>query len=198
MPNLIVTRSFSKFYALAGVRFGFAVAPAEVVAELTKVKDSYNCDVLSLAAATAAVQDQAYYAGVRAEITATRARMAAALAGLGFAVTPSQANFVWCVRADRPVKPIYEALKARHVLVRYMAYPSGDGLRMTVGTPAEVDTLLAELRRIVLTVFRGAPHAPHRPHRPRHGRDHRRADTRPRRHRPPPKWPPASGFWTTC
>jgi histidinol-phosphate aminotransferase len=76
--------------------------------------------------------------------------MTVALTELGFRVTPSQANFLWCRRDDRPVKPIYEELKRRKVLVRYMSYPGyGDGLRISVGTPAEVEKLLAELRQIV-------------------------------------------------
>ena len=63
-------------------------------------------------------------------------------------MTPSQANFVWCRRADRPVKPIYEELKRRMILVRYMNYEGyGDGLRITVGTDAEIDRLLEELGR---------------------------------------------------
>lgn len=150
VPNLIVTRSFSKTYSLAGIRFGFAVADPATVRELVKVKDSYNCDVLSLAAAAAAIRDRRYFADVRAKVVATRGRMQAELTELGFTVTPSQANFLWCRRFDRPVKPIYEALKERNILVRYMAYPGyGDGLRITVGTDAEIDRLLAELRRIV-------------------------------------------------
>ncbi len=149
LPNLVVTRTMSKYYALAGVRFGFAVAHPRLVRELVKVKDSYNCDVLSLAAATAAIEDQGYYADVRSRIVAVRGRLTVALSELGFRVTPSHANFVWCVRRDRPVKPIYEALKARKVLVRYMVYPSGEGLRITVGTGPEVEQLLAELRRIL-------------------------------------------------
>lgn len=150
VPNLIVTRSFSKYYALAGIRFGLAVAPPEVVRELSKVKDSYNCDVLSLAAAAAAIDDQDYYAELRAKILATRGRMTIALTELGFHVTPSQANFVWCRREDKPVKPIYEALKAKKILVRYMKYPDyGDGLRISVGTSAEVERLLSELRKLV-------------------------------------------------
>jgi histidinol-phosphate aminotransferase len=149
VPNLIVTRSFSKYYALAGVRFGFAVADPATVRELVKVKDSYNCDVLSLAAATAAVEDQAYYADCRAKIVATRGRLAAAMSGFGFRVTPSQANFVWCRRAE-PVKPVYEELKRRNVLIRYMNYPGyGDGLRVSVGSDAEIDRLLTELRAIL-------------------------------------------------
>ncbi|OWK47121.1 histidinol-phosphate transaminase [Fimbriiglobus ruber] len=150
VKNLIVTRSFSKYYSLAGIRFGFVAADPAIIRELNKVKDSYNCDVLSLAAATAAIADQEYYSDLRAKIVATRGRLTVALTELGFTVTPSQANFVWCRRSDVPVKPIYEQLKARKILFRYMAYAGyGDGLRISVGTPAEVEKLLAELRKIV-------------------------------------------------
>jgi histidinol-phosphate aminotransferase len=157
-PHLIITRTFSKSYSLAGIRFGFALARPETIRELVKVKDSYNCDVLSLAAATAAIEDQDYFREVRAKIIATRERMRPVLAEIGFQVTPSHANFLWCRRTDRPVKPIYEELKRRKILVRYMSYPVGpvgspdgpyDGLRISVGTDAEIDRLLAELRQIL-------------------------------------------------
>ena len=148
--KMIVTRTLSKSYALAGIRFGFAVADPAIVRELVKVKDSYNCDVLSLAAATAAIQDQEYLREVRRRVLATRERMAGALRALGFDVTPSEANFVWCRRADRPVKPLYEALKERRILVRYMNYEGyGDGLRISVGTDAEADALIHALREVV-------------------------------------------------
>ena len=148
--NVVVTRTLSKSYSLAGIRFGFAVAEPALVRELVKVKDSYNCDVLSLAAATAALEDQESMRRTRAKILATRERMAAALRALGFDVTPSQANFVWCRRDDRPLKPIYEELKRRKILVRYMAYEGyGDGLRISVGTDGEVDRLLGELKGLV-------------------------------------------------
>ncbi|MCE9562028.1 MAG: histidinol-phosphate transaminase [Planctomycetes bacterium] len=146
--NLIVTRTLSKSYSLAGIRFGFAIASPDIIRELTKVKDSYNCDVLSLAAATAAIEDQEYFAGVRAKIIATRERMRPALTELGFDVTPSHANFLWCRRSDRPLKPIYEELKRRKILVRYMNYDGYDGLRISVGSDAEIDKLLAELKSL--------------------------------------------------
>ena len=148
--GVIVTRSFSKSYALAGVRFGFAVADPAVVRQLLKVKDSYNCDVLSLTAAAAALEDQEYFRTIRAKVLATRGRMTEGLTRLGFAVPPSLANFVWCRRDDRPVKPIYEELKRRGILVRYMNYEwSGDGLRISVGTDAEIDRLLDELTKLL-------------------------------------------------
>lgn len=149
-PRVIVARSLSKAYSLAGLRFGYAVADPSLVREFIKVKDSYNCDVLSLAAASAALEDHEYLRATRNRIVATRSRMERELTDLGFAVTPSQANFVWCRRADRPVKPIYEALKAKHILVRYMAYDGyGDGLRISVGTEGEIDRLLLELKDIL-------------------------------------------------
>jgi histidinol-phosphate aminotransferase len=149
-PNVIVTRTLSKSYSLAGIRFGFAVAQPDTIRELIKVKDSYNCDVLSLAAATAAIADQDYRLEIRSKILATRARMETELPTLGFEVTPSQANFIWCCRSDRPVKSIYEELKKRFILVRHMQYDGyGDGLRISVGTDAEIDRLLSELRGII-------------------------------------------------
>jgi histidinol-phosphate aminotransferase len=145
-PNVIVARSMSKAYSLAGIRFGYAIADPALVRELVKVKDSYNCDVLSLAAATAAIEDEAYLASTRAKILATRTSMATELTQLGFNVCPSQANFLWCRRADRPVKPLYEELKKRNILVRYMNYADyGDGLRISVGTDEEIDRLLDQL-----------------------------------------------------
>jgi len=148
--KVIVTRSLSKSYSLAGIRFGYAVADPTLVHELIKVKDSYNCDVLSLAAAAAALEDQEYLQSTRTKILATRLRLSREMQKLGFAVCPSQANFIWCRRSDRPVKPVYEELKRRLILVRYMAYEGyGDGLRISVGTDAETDRLLEELRRLV-------------------------------------------------
>src|SRR5262249_38717118 len=136
--------------SLAGIRFGFAVTTPETARQLVKVKDSYNCDVLSLAAAAAALDDQDYLRSARATLLATRSRLADELTRLGFLVTPSEANFVWARREDRPVKPLFEELKRRNILVRYMKYEGyGDGLRVSVGTDAEVGRLLAELRAIV-------------------------------------------------
>jgi histidinol-phosphate aminotransferase len=144
--KVLVARSLSKSYALAGVRFGYFVAQPQVIHELVKVKDSYNCDALSIAAAAAAIGDQAWRAANRAALLATRQRLIAALRKLGFAAVDSQANFVWTTHPTRPMKPLYEELKQRRILVRYMDYPGwGDGLRISVGTDAEVDACLAAL-----------------------------------------------------
>ena len=147
--RVIVTRSFSKAYSMAGLRFGFAVARPEIIAELRKVKDSYNCDALSIAAATAAIDDRAWLAECRGKIIATRSRLTDALRSLGFQPVESQANFVWCTHPERPHRPMYEALKARQILIRFMHYPGwGDGLRITVGTDDEIDAFLACLKTL--------------------------------------------------
>src|SRR5262245_40949761 len=138
--KIMVARTLSKSYALAGLRFGYLVAQPQVIRELVKVKDSYNCDALSIAGATAALEDQAWLEETRAKILATRARMSTVLAEMGFNVVPSQANFVWCMHDETPVEPIYRSLKQSGVLVRFMQYPGwGDGLRITVGTDEQVD-----------------------------------------------------------
>ncbi len=158
--QLIVTRTFSKSYSLAGLRFGFAVAHPDLIAGMRKVKDSYNCDALSLAAAEAAMRDQEWMLANRAKIIATRTRMTAALRGLGFETIESQANFVWTTHPTAAHQVIYDQLKARKILVRFMKFPGlnsqgefgadqvWDGLRITVGTDAQVDTLLAALTEI--------------------------------------------------
>jgi histidinol-phosphate aminotransferase len=147
---VIVLRSLSKSYGLAGLRFGFAVGDPAIIAELNKVKDSYNCDALSLVGAQAALEDQDYVRETRARIVATRSRLTGLMEKFGFAVSPSQANFVWCRLSERPVKPIYEELKQRRILVRYMVYAGyGEGLRISVGSDLEIDRLSEELGRIL-------------------------------------------------
>ena len=143
--NVIVTRSFSKGYSLAGLRFGYLIARPEIVEGLIKVKDSYNCDTLSLLGATAALLDQPHFQRNRDAILATRARLTQSLRERGFEVVDSQANFVWCVNHPR-AEAIYESLKERKILVRLMKYPGHQpGLRITVGTDEEIGLLLKEL-----------------------------------------------------
>lgn len=155
--QLVITRTFSKSYSLAGIRFGFAIAHPDLIGGLRKMKDSYNCDTLSLAAATAAIEDQDWMRQNTSRIRATRERLTAGLLELGFQVVPSQTNFVWATHRSGAHKAQYEALKSRKILVRYMVFPDVswaegsklDGLRITVGTDPEIDTLLAALREIV-------------------------------------------------
>jgi histidinol-phosphate aminotransferase len=149
-PKIIVTRTLSKSYALAGLRFGYLIANQDIVSMLRKVKDSYNTDMLSISGATAAVSDQAWLKENVQKVLNTRARMSDELRALGFSVIDSHANFVWCTHANREAKPIYEELKRRGVLVRYMNYPAWmDGLRISVGTDEQIDALLVLLRDIV-------------------------------------------------
>ncbi len=145
-PKIIVTRTLSKSYALAGLRFGYLVAHPEIVQTLRKVKDSYNTDLLSLSGATAAISDQVWLKSNVARILATRARMLVALRNLGFDVIESHANFLWCTRSDRALKPLYEQLKRNGILVRYMNYPLwSDGLRISVGSDEQIDAMLVVL-----------------------------------------------------
>jgi histidinol-phosphate aminotransferase len=120
--KVMVSRSLSKSHALAGLRFGFLVAQPQLIRQFVKVKDSYNCDALSIAGAWAAIDDRAWLAQTRAKIVHTRQRLTDAMLALGFAAVPSQANFVWCPHPRVPVRPLYEQLKAQGVLVRYMNY----------------------------------------------------------------------------
>ena len=144
--KILVSRSLSKSYGLAGLRFGFLAAQPQMIEQLIKVKDSYNCDALSIAAATAAIDDTAWLAENRRNIIATRGRLDGVLRQLGFDVIPSQANFVWATHPRRPAKSLYEQLKAAHVLVRYMNYPGWmDGLRISVGTEEQNEALLGLL-----------------------------------------------------
>ncbi len=148
-PNVIVTRSFSKGYSLAGLRLGYLIARPEIVEGLVKVKDSYNCDTLSLAGGAAALEDQAHFQAARDKILATRRRLTEAVRELGFTAAESQANFVWCTGNARSVE-IYETLKERKILVRLMRYPGqSPGIRITVGTDEQVDLLLGELAGLV-------------------------------------------------
>ncbi|HZN36514.1 MAG TPA: histidinol-phosphate transaminase [Pirellulaceae bacterium] len=148
--KIMVSRSLSKSYGLAGLRFGYLAAQPQLIRELVKVKDSYNCDALSIAAATAAINDTAWLADNRRKIVATRGRLESGLRQLGFDSVPSQANFVWCTHPRRSAKELYEQLKAAHVLVRYMNYPGwADGLRISVGSDEQIEALLGLLKGMV-------------------------------------------------
>jgi histidinol-phosphate aminotransferase len=134
-PNVMICRTLSKSHALAGLRFGYLIAQPDVIEQTMKVKDSYNCDSLSIAGATAAITDAEWLQTTRTKILATRKRLTERMRKLGFNVPDSQANFTWNEHRDVPVKPIYEFLKQHGFLVRYMSYDGwGDGLRISVGT----------------------------------------------------------------
>jgi histidinol-phosphate aminotransferase len=157
--RIVVTRSLSKSYSLAGLRCGFAMAHPEWVTAMRKVKDSYNCDRIAIAAATAALRDQEWMRGNVGRIVATRTRLTAELRQLSFHVVDSQANFVWATHPGGANFDIYQQLKQRRILVRYMAFDrqhqdraeqgQRTGLRITVGTDDEIDRLLSEMRKML-------------------------------------------------
>ena len=144
--NLVVCRTLSKGYGLAGLRFGYAIAAPAVVSEMNKVKDSYNCDAVAISAAAAALEDQDYARRTWEHVRAERARLSDALGRRGWQVIPSQANFVLATCPGGDGAAIYRALKGKGILVRYFDKPGlTDKLRITIGTAEENDQLLAAL-----------------------------------------------------
>ena len=145
--NVLISRTLSKGYGLAGLRFGYAVAHASVIAEMAKVKDSYNCDAVAIAVATAALDDQVYAREQWARVRGERTRVTEELTRRGFSVIPSRGNFVLATTPGAACgRPLYEGLKTRGVLVRYFDKPRlDDKLRITIGTPDENTTMLAAL-----------------------------------------------------
>ena len=147
LENLIVLRTFSKSFSLAGMRIGLAFASEEIIRGMMKVKDSYNLNRLSMVAATAALQDLPWMARNARRIQQTRKKLSAALRAMRFEVYPSHANFVLARRPDQNLRPVYEELKRRRILVRYFDVPGlRDCLRITVGTPQETRSLVDQMR----------------------------------------------------
>lgn len=148
-PNVLITRTLSKGSGLAGLRLGYLIARPDVIDGLNKVKDSYNCDTLSLLGGAAALDDAPYLAETRSRVLATRDRLTRAVRELGYTVPDSQANFVWC-EGGPPAALVHQALESRDILVRLMRYDGRpDGLRISVGTDPQTDALLRALREIL-------------------------------------------------
>jgi histidinol-phosphate aminotransferase len=145
--NLLIVQTFSKGRALAGLRLGMAFGSPELIAVLDAVKNSFNSypvDSLAAAAGVASLSDGAYFAARAAQVAATRERTAALLRDMGFFVTDSAANFLFVTHTDAPAAELLAYLKERGVLVRHFSLPRIDRyLRITVGTDAEMDLLLA-------------------------------------------------------
>ena len=146
--NLLLLRTLSKGYSLAGLRVGFLIGDAGLIAPiLTKTRDSFNVDAIAQRLATAAVADIDYARDCWRRIRAERQRLTAELRALGFAVPDSQTNFVL---AQAPLgssaSTLQRRLRERKLLVRYFDQPRlQDCLRITVGQPADNDALLAAL-----------------------------------------------------
>ncbi|MGD0462811.1 MAG: histidinol-phosphate transaminase [Tepidisphaeraceae bacterium] len=148
-PNLLITRTLSKAYSLAGLRFGYAIAQPTVIAQMMKVKDSYNCDALSIIAATAAIEDQAYARSTWENIKSERARLSSELTQLGWTVLPSQANFILATVPTGRGKEMYLGLKQQGILVRYFDLPGlQDKIRITIGQSHENNALLAGIKML--------------------------------------------------
>lgn len=148
-PNLVVLRTFSKSYALAGVRLGLLFAADELVAHLVKVKDSYNVNALTQDLGTAAIESAAYHRDLVDLILAGRRQLETDLARFGWSWPPSQANFLLC-RVGPTAAQIYRALKQRNILVRWFDTPElRDHLRITVGTPEQNRALITALESVV-------------------------------------------------
>lgn len=152
-PNLLVVRTMSKSRSLAGLRVGYAIGSANLIAALNCVKNSFNSytlDRLAQAGALASVEDETYFQENRRKVMATRARSAAALEELGFTVWPSKANFLFATHPGHSGKELMDGLRERGVLVRWWNQPRiSNYLRISVGTDKEMETLLDALRQLV-------------------------------------------------
>ncbi|QIN60382.1 Histidinol-phosphate aminotransferase [Caballeronia sp. SBC1] len=152
-PNLLVVQTMSKARSLAGMRVGFALGHEALIEALTRVKDSFNSyplDRLAQAAAIAAVEDDDWFRETCAKVIASRERLTADLQALGFDVVPSAANFVFARHLEHDAATLAARLKEKEIFVRHFKAPRIDQhLRITIGTDADCDTLLAGLRALL-------------------------------------------------
>ncbi len=150
--NLIILRTMSKSYALAGMRIGFALSSPELIADLDAVKDSYNMDRLAIAAAAAAIEDEDHHRKIVDYVVAERRWLELQLHELGFEHSPSEANFVFVKPAARNVAAaVADALRERRILVRhYDRDPITGWFRITVGTREQHERLLEALKEILI------------------------------------------------
>lgn len=151
--NIVVIHTLSKSYALAGLRVGYAIANADIVAGLQRVKDSFNSypvDTIAQTGALAALKDRAYFDEKRFAIIKSRDELTKDLQALDFTVLPSKTNFVFIRHNEVDAVAIYQALREHGILVRHFKQPRIDQfLRITIGTPAQCATLLTALRDIL-------------------------------------------------
>ena len=144
--NLLAVHTLSKSRSLAGLRVGFAIGHPDLIEGLRRVKDSFNSytlDRLALAGACAAIDDWDYYREANGRICATRERISAALADLGFQVVPSAANFIFVSHRSVPGGELFKKLRDKGILVRHWNKPRiGGFLRVSIGTDEEMDAFL--------------------------------------------------------
>lgn len=146
--NVIILRTLSKGYGLAGLRLGFGCAQPALLAGLLKVKDSYNVDAIALRLGVAAIADQAYKQMITAKVIAARQQLAADLQALGFRVWPSHTNFLLVKPLDDRAYFLYKSLKAQQIMIRYFNEPGlDDKLRITVGTPQQNRQMVSAIEK---------------------------------------------------
>jgi len=146
-PHVLVARTFSKAYSLCFQRVGYFVGPAELIAALDKIRDSYNVNGLGQIAAEATLDDLKYYRANFKTIVATRDWLARELTKLGFRVLPSQTNFILAKPPLFPAPDWLAKLRDRKILVRWFSAPEvRDYLRITIGTPAAAAALVRAAR----------------------------------------------------
>ena len=150
LDNVIILRSMSKGYSLAGLRFGYAIAQPDLIAGLMKLKDSYNVNALSIAVAAAAIKDQKYFKENVEKVKRDRDILTEQLRALKFKVAKSSANFVLAESKNCEAKEIYEKLTRQNIYIRYFDLPSlNNKLRITVGTSEQNDKLVLALKEIL-------------------------------------------------
>jgi len=148
--NVIILRSMSKGYSLAGIRFGYAIAQPDLIIGLMKVKDSYNVDAVAIAVATAAMKDQQYFRQNVEKVKAEREELTKQLRAMGFDVPESQANFVLAESKSYKAEDIYDKLVQRNIYTRYFNVPGlNNKLRITIGTKQQNDKLISALKDIL-------------------------------------------------
>lgn len=148
--NIIVTRSLSKSYSLAGLRVGIAISNKENIDGLFKLKDSYNVNRISEAAAVAAIQDTKSFKYNIEMIVNNKEYLEEQLKMLDFEIIPSKANFLFVRHASVKAKDLYENLKRKKILVRYFEGPiQSEYIRITVGTMMQIKSLITEVSSIV-------------------------------------------------
>jgi histidinol-phosphate aminotransferase len=144
-PRWVVVRTFSKSYALAGLRVGYAVGHPELIADLNAVKDSYPVDRCAIAGAAAALADQDHHRSLVEGVRSERERLSQRLTAAGWRLTRSQANFVFGRPPGGDAVAVLGRLRERRILVRHFLGDHADRLRITVGAPEENDRLLDAL-----------------------------------------------------
>jgi histidinol-phosphate aminotransferase len=148
--NLIILRSMSKGYSLAGLRFGYAISQPDLITGLMKVKDSYNVDAVAIAVATAAIKDQQYFRENVEKIKKDRQELTERLRALGLEVASSAANFVLAKTNNCEASQVYDKLAKHNIYVRYFDSPGlADRLRITIGTKEQNDKLISALEEIL-------------------------------------------------